>query len=211
MCLMLSLTGINFVGRNEAQKAQKKNGNRKKPTPSFGFASFAPFCNYLNDCSAKGKELRMSIEARIKEFALTLPPAPPAGGIYSPMVITGNLVFISGQPPARADGSLIKGKVGMDLSLEEGQLAAKQTGLTMLATLKRDLGSLDRIGRLIKSLGMVNCLSDFEEHPQVINGYSQLMVDILGDDKGKGARSAVGMTLPGNIAVEIEAIFELSA
>jgi len=153
----------------------------------------------------------MSVEARIKELGLTLPPAPPAGGIYSPVVVTGNLIFISGQPPARADGSLIKGKVGTDLSLEEGQLAAQQTGLTMLATLKRDLGGLNRLGRLIKSLGMVNCLPDFEKQPQVINGYSQLMLDVLGEDKGKGARSAVGMTLPGNIAVEIEAIFELSA
>ena len=104
---------------------------------------------------------------------------------------------------------MIEGKVGADLTLEEGQNAAKQVGLTMLATLKRELGDLDRIGRLIKSLGMVNCLPDFEEQPQVINGYSQLMVDIFGDDRGKGARSAVGMTLPVNIAVEIEAVFEL--
>ena len=152
----------------------------------------------------------MTVEDRITELGLVLPPAPPSGGIYKPVVITGNLIFISGQPPAREDGSLIKGKVGTDLTLEEGQLAAKQTGLTMLATLKRELGGLDRIGRLIKSLGMVNCLPDFEEHPQVINGYSQLMVDVLGEDHGKGARSAVGMTLPGNIAVEIEAIFEMT-
>ena len=151
----------------------------------------------------------MSIEDRLKELGLTLPPAPPAGGIYKPVVIAGNLAYVSGQPPMREDGSLIKGKVGTDLSLEEGQLAAKQTGLTMLATLKRELGDLGRIGRLIKSLGMVNCLPDFEEQPQVINGCSQLMVDVFGDDKGKGARSAVGMTLPGNIAVEIEAVFEL--
>jgi len=152
----------------------------------------------------------MTVEDRIIELGIILPPAPPSGGIYRPVVITGNLIFISGQPPAREDGSLIKGKVGTDLSLEEGQLAAKQTGLTMLATLKRELGNLDRIGRLIKSLGMVNCLSDFEQHPQVINGYSQLMLDVLGEDNGKGARSAVGMTLPGNIAVEIEAVFELT-
>jgi len=152
----------------------------------------------------------MTVKGRIKELGLILPPAPPSGGIYKPVVITGNLIYISGQPPAREDGSLIKGKVGADLSLEEGQLAAKQTGLTMLATLSRELGDLDRIGRLIKSLGMVNCLSDFEQQPQVINGYSQLMVDVLGEDKGKGARSAVGMTLPGNIAVEIEAVFELT-
>ena len=152
----------------------------------------------------------MTIEENISELGLALPPAPPSGGIYRPVVITGNLIYISGQPPAREDGSLIKGKVGTDLTLEEGQLAAKQTALTMLATLKRELGDLDRIGRLIKSLGMVNCLADFAQHPQVINGYSQLMVDVMGDDNGKGARSAVGMILPGNIAVEIEAIFELN-
>lgn len=152
----------------------------------------------------------MTIEERILELGLVLPPASPSGGIYKPVVITGNLIYISGQPPAREDGSLIKGKVGTDLTLEEGQLAAKQTALTMLATLRRELGDLDKIGRLIKSLGTANCLSDFEQHPQVINGYSQLMVDILGDDNGKGARSAVGMTLPSNIAVEIEAIFEMN-
>jgi enamine deaminase RidA (YjgF/YER057c/UK114 family) len=130
--------------------------------------------------------------------------------MYKPVVISGNLVFVSGQPPAREDGSLMKGKVGTDLTLEEGQLAAKQTALTMLATLRRELDDLNKIARLIKSLGMVNCLSDFEQHPQVINGYSQLMVDVLGEDNGKGARSAVGMMLPGNIAVEIEAIFEMN-
>ena len=152
----------------------------------------------------------MGTEERILELGLVLPPAPPSGGIYKPVVITGNLIYVSGQPPTREDGSMIKGKVGIDLTLEEGQLAAKQAALTMLATLRRELGDLDRIGRLIKTLGMVNCLPDFEQHPQVINGYSQLMVDVLGDDNGKGARSAVGMTLPGNIAVEIEAIFEMN-
>lgn len=151
----------------------------------------------------------MSVADRIKELGLVLPPAPPAGGVYKPVVITGKLAYVAGQAPAREDGSLIKGKVGTDLSLEEGQMAAKQCALTMLATLRRELGDLDRIRRLIKSLGMVNCLSDFEQQPEVINGYSQLLLDVLGDDKGKGARSAVGMTLPGNIAVEIEAVFEL--
>ncbi|MHC4494434.1 MAG: RidA family protein [Planctomycetota bacterium] len=152
----------------------------------------------------------MGTEERILELGLVLPPALPSGGIYKPVVISGNLLFVSGQPPAREDGSLIKGKVGTDLTLEEGQLAAKQAALTMLSTLRKELGDLDKIGRLLKSLGMVNCLSSFEQHPQVINGYSQLMVDVLGGDNGKGARSAVGMTLPGNIAVEIEAIFEIN-
>ena len=152
----------------------------------------------------------MAIEEKILELGLVLPPAPPSGGIYKPVVITGNLIFVSGQAPVCEDGTSIKGKVGVDLTLEEGQHAAKQTALTMLATLKKELGDLNKIGRLIKTLGMVNCLPDFEQQPQVINGYSQLMVDVLGEDRGKGARSAVGMTLPGNIAVEIEAIFELN-
>lgn len=151
----------------------------------------------------------MSIDERLKSLGLTLPPAPPAGGIYKPVVVTGNLLFVSGQPPAREDGSLITGKVGADLSLEEGQIAARQTALTMLATIKAHYGRLDDIRQLVKTLGMVNCLPDFTEHPQVINGYSQLMVDVFGDERGRGARSAVGMMLPGNIAVEIEAIFEI--
>lgn len=149
------------------------------------------------------------IEERIKALGLELPPAPPAGGIYHPVLVTGNQLYVSGQGPVQADGQLIKGKVGSDLSLEEGQLAARQVALTMLSTIKAQLGDLGRIKRLIKTLGMVNCLPDFEQHPLTINGFSQLMVDVLGDIYGRGARSAVGMTLPGNIAVEVECIFEL--
>ena len=151
----------------------------------------------------------ISIEERIKEMGLELPPAPPAAGIYHPVVINGNLLYVSGQGPYLSDSTLIKGKVGKDLTLEEGQMAARQVGLTMLATIKSQIGDLNRIKRLIKTLGMVNCLPDFEQHPQTINGFSQLMVDIFGEDNGKGARSAVGMTLPGNIAVEVECIFEM--
>jgi enamine deaminase RidA (YjgF/YER057c/UK114 family) len=99
--------------------------------------------------------------------------------------------------------------VGRDLSLEEGQLAARQVGLTMLSTIRAQIGDLDRIKRIIKTLGMVNCYPEFEQHPQCINGFSQLMVDVFGEEHGKGARSAVGMSLPANIAVEVEAIFEL--
>jgi enamine deaminase RidA (YjgF/YER057c/UK114 family) len=151
----------------------------------------------------------MKIEERITRLGLVLPPAPQAGGIYKPVVVLDDLVFVSGQPPCRQDGSLITGKVGRELTIEEGKGAARQAGLTMLATLKKELGDLDRIWRLIKTLGMVNCLQDFDQQPQVINGFSQLMVDLCGEDNGKGARSAVGMTLPGNIAVEVEAIFQL--
>lgn len=151
------------------------------------------------------------IESKITDLNLELPTPPPPGGIYHPVVITGNLLFVSGQPPRRTDGTLITGIVGKDLSLEEGKLAARQTGLTMLATIKAQIGDLNRIKRLIKTLGMVNCEQGFSNQPQVINGFSELLVELLGEENGKGARSAVGMVLPGNIAVEIEAIFELNS
>jgi enamine deaminase RidA (YjgF/YER057c/UK114 family) len=152
----------------------------------------------------------MSAEARIAELELEFPPAPKPGGIYHPVVIAGNLAYVSGHGPMRTDGSMITGKVGATMNEAEAQLAARQVGLTMLATLKRELGSLDRIERLIKTLGMVNATPEFGTHPQVINGFSNLMVEIWGEVNGKGARSAVGMgSLPGNIAVEVEAIFEL--
>lgn len=149
------------------------------------------------------------IEEKIKALGLELPPAPPSGGIYHPVVISGNQLYVSGQGPVQSDGSLIKGKVGRNLNLEQGQKAARQVALTMLATIKAQIGDLDKIDRLVKTLGMVNCYPGFEQHPQTINGFSQLLVDVLGEEHGKGARSAVGMSLPGNIAVEVEAIFEL--
>lgn len=149
------------------------------------------------------------IEEKIKELHLELPQPPPPAGIYHPVVIAGNMLYVSGQGPYLGEGKLIKGKVGKDLTLEEGQKAARQVALAMLATIKAQIGDLNRIKRLIKTLGMVNCLPDFEQHPQTINGFSQLMVDVLGEEYGKGARSAVGMTLPVNIAVEVECIFEL--
>ena len=150
-----------------------------------------------------------AIEEKIKEMGLELPPPPPSGGIYHPVLITGMQLYVSGQGPVQSDGRLIKGKVGRDLSLEEGQVAARQVALTMLSTIRAQIGDLSRIKRLIKTLGMVNCYPEFEQHPQTINGFSQLMVDIFGELNGRGARSAVGMSLPGNIAVEVECIFEL--
>ncbi len=150
------------------------------------------------------------IEAQLKNLQIALPPSPPPGGIYHPVVIAGNLLYVSGQPPVRPDGSLITGVVGKNLSIEDGKAAARQTGLTMLATLRAHFGDLDRIKRLVKVLGMVNCEPGFGQQPQVINGFSELMVELLGSENGRGARSAVGMILPGNIAVEIEAIFELN-
>jgi len=149
------------------------------------------------------------VEEKIKALGLELPPPPPAMGIYYPVVIDNKNLYVSGQGPLQSNGELIRGKVGKDLSLEEGQVAARQVGLTMLSTIRSQIGDLGKIKRLIKVLGMVNCYPEFEQHPQTINGFSQLMVDVFGEENGKAARSAVGMSLPGNIAVEIEAIFEL--
>lgn len=152
-----------------------------------------------------------SIEEKIKELGLELPAPQAPKGIYHPVVIAGNLLYVSGMGPYKTNGELIKGKVGSDLTLEEGQIAARQAGLAMLSTIRAQIGDLNKIKRLVKTLGMVNCLPDFELHPQTINGFSQLMVDLLGEENGKSARSAVGMTLPLNIAVEVECIFELES
>jgi enamine deaminase RidA (YjgF/YER057c/UK114 family) len=154
----------------------------------------------------------MGAEARITELQLELPPAPKPGGVYHPLLILGNTAIVSGHGPLRLDGTMITGRVGDTTTEAEAYLAARQVGLTMLATLRRELGSLDRIERLVKTLGMVNATPNFTNHPQVINGFSNLMVEIWGDQKGKGARSAVGMgSLPSNIAVEVEATFELKS
>ena len=151
----------------------------------------------------------MSAEARLAELQLVLPPAPKPAGVYKPVVQVGQLLYVSGHGPLRPDGTLITGRVGDDLTEEQGKEAARQVGLTMLASLRTYLGSLDRIGRTVKVLGMVNAAPDFTRHPQVINGFSELLRDLFGD-AGVGARSAVGMgSLPGRIAVEVEAIFEL--
>jgi len=148
---------------------------------------------------------------RFEQSGLALPPQPAPGGIYKPFLQVGNLIYVSGHGPSNADGTLIKGKVGQDLDTEAGKLAAKQVGLTILTTLKANLGSLNKIGRVIKILGMVNCTPEFEQQPFVINGCSELFALIWGEDNGVGVRSAVGMgSLPGNIAVEIEAVFELA-
>lgn len=152
----------------------------------------------------------MNAEQQLTALGLTLPPAPPRGGVYKPVVIVGNIAYVSGHGPYLGEGEYLIGRVGMDLDLEAGKAAAKQTGLALLATLKSELGSLDRVKRVVKLLGMVNCTADFGDHPKVINGCSELFGEIWGEECGIGARSAVGMgSLPGNIAVEIEGIFEL--
>src|SRR5436305_9632569 len=150
----------------------------------------------------------MGAEARLAELKLELPPAPKPVATYTTAVRVGDLLYVSGHGPLRPDGSLHVGKVGADVDLPGGQAAARQTGLAILATVRSHLGSLDKVVRLVKVLGMVNSTPDFVDHPKVINGFSDLMVDVFGEP-GKAARSAFGVAaLPNNIAVEIEAIFE---
>jgi enamine deaminase RidA (YjgF/YER057c/UK114 family) len=153
----------------------------------------------------------MSPEQRIGELQLELPPAPKPVAVYKPLVVVGNMIYVSGHGPLKPDKSLITGRVGADLDTGAGKAAARQVGLAILATLRSELGSLDRVKRLVKVLGMVNSTPDFKDHPAVINGCSELFADVFGNEFGIAARSAVGMgSLPGNIAVEIEAIFELA-
>ena len=153
----------------------------------------------------------MNPEARLAELKLELPSAPKPVAVYKPLVICGNLAYVSGHGPLKSDKTMMTGRLGQDLDLEAGKAAARQTGLAILATLRNELGSLDRVKRVIKVLGMVNCTPDFRDHPQVINGCSELFRDVFGPENGVGSRSAVGMgSLPGNIAVEIEAVFGIS-
>jgi enamine deaminase RidA (YjgF/YER057c/UK114 family) len=152
----------------------------------------------------------MTPEARFAKLGLELPPAPTPLGVYKPLLIEGKHCYVSGHGTVKPDKSLIIGRIGEDISPEEGKLAARQVGLAILATLKTNLGSLDRVKRVIKVLGMVNCTADFEKHPYIINGCSELFAAVWGEENGIGVRSAVGMgSLPDNIPVEIEALFEL--
>ena len=155
--------------------------------------------------------MQQSPEEIFQQSHLILPPPPKPAGVYKPFLQSGNLIYVSGHGPVLESGALIKGKVGFEINADAAKLAARQTGLTILSTLKANLGSLDRINRVIKVFGMVNCTLDFEKHPFVINGCSELFAMIWGEENGIGVRSAVGMgSLPDNIPVEIEAIFELS-
>lgn len=146
---------------------------------------------------------------RIKELGLVLPPAPPPAGLYKPVLVVDHFLYISGQGPMQNDGSLIIGRAGHDITMEEAKVAARQVALTMLSTIQTHFGDIDKIKRIVKTLGMVNSTPDFGQQPLVINGFSELMADIFGPDNGVGVRSAVGMILPGGIPVEIEAHFQL--
>jgi enamine deaminase RidA (YjgF/YER057c/UK114 family) len=146
------------------------------------------------------------VEARLAELGIELPPPPRPMATYTTRVLVGDLLFVSGHGPA----TRITGKLGGDLDVEAGQAAARSTGLAMLATVRDALGTLDRVVRVVQIVGMVNCTPDFVEQPQVINGFSDLLVEVFGDELGRGARAAVGMvSLPAGIPVEIQALFQV--
>ncbi|MDR2284132.1 MAG: RidA family protein [Sphingobacterium sp.] len=154
--------------------------------------------------------MTQNADAQFEKLGLSLPPAPAPKGVYKPYVIDGKYLYLSGHGPVQDDASLIIGRIGRDMDMEAGKDAARQVGLTMLSTIKSNLGSLNRIKRVIKVLGMVNCTEDFERHPYIINGCSELFAAVWGTENGIGTRSAVGFgSLPDNIPVEIEALFEL--
>ena len=149
-------------------------------------------------------------DERFEKLGLGLPPAPKPMGVYKPFLQVGNFVYVSGHGTVRVDGTIIKGRIGQDLAEDAGKAAAQQVGLAILSTLKANLGSLNKVKRVIKVLGMVNCVPEFERQPFIINGCSELFAKVWGEDNGVGVRSSVGMgSLPDNIPVEIEAMFEL--
>lgn len=153
--------------------------------------------------------MKNSPSQKVKELNLVFPPAPKPAGVYRPALVVDKFLFVSGQGPMKNDGTLMQGRLGDNLTSEEGKLVARQVGLTMLSTIQTHFGSLDKIKRVVKVLGMVNCTPDFIQHPFVINGFSELMADVFGKEQGIGVRSAVGMMLPNGIPVEVEAMFEL--
>jgi enamine deaminase RidA (YjgF/YER057c/UK114 family) len=152
----------------------------------------------------------MNIEEKLSALGLSLPVLPASKGIYKRCLVTGNLLYVSGHISVNSDGSYLTGKLGKDMSEEDGKMAARQCGLAILSSVKEEMGGFDKIKRVIKLFGMVNSMPDYEKHAVVINGCSELYVQLWGDENGKGVRSAVGMSsLPFGVAVEIEAIFEL--
>ena len=152
----------------------------------------------------------MSIEEKLTGLNLSLPTLPSSKGIYKRCLIIDRLLYVSGHVSVKTDGTFITGKLGKNISDEDGKMAARQCGLAILTSIKDELGDLDKIKRVVKVFGMVNSEPDYDKHPVIINGCSELYVRLWGEDNGKGVRSAVGMgSLPGNVTVEIEAIFEL--
>jgi enamine deaminase RidA (YjgF/YER057c/UK114 family) len=153
----------------------------------------------------------MNHEQRFAALNLKLPPAPEAMGLYRPILVVDRLAYRSGHGPLRSDNTMVCGRLGDDLDTDAGFEAARQTGMAMLATLRAHCGTLDSVKRLVKTFGLVQATPEFSEQPAVINGFSQLMRDVFGEEDGIGARSAVGAaSLPAGWAVEIEAVFELT-
>lgn len=170
----------------------------------FVFLTFATLAN-----AQKTKAVVSQVEEKLKTMGIELPSASPPIANYVNAVRTGNLVYLAGKGPLKKDGTYITGKVGKDLTIEQGYEAAKLVAINQLAALKAEIGNLDKVVRIVKVLGMVNCEGNFTDQPKVINGFSDFMVQVFGD-KGKHARSAVGMiALPQNIAVEVELIVEV--
>ncbi len=166
--------------------------------------------HFLDGAHADDGRPSPNFEQRLHDLGLELPPQAKPVAVYVPAVVTGNLLFSAGHIPRSMDGELVTGRVGDDLTLAEGYEAARLVGLHVLSTVRGTLGSLDRVVRLVKVLGMVNCTSDFTQQSQVVNGFSELMVKVFGEQAGKAGRSAVGMgSLPLNVPIEIEAIFEI--
>ncbi len=146
---------------------------------------------------------------KVKALGLKFPPAPKPAGVYKPLLVVDKFLYISGHGPVNIDGSLMQGRAGDNISDEEAKVAARQVGLTVLSSIITHFGSLNKIKRVVKVFGMVNCTPDFINHPYVINGFSELMADVFGEEHGIGVRSAVGMMLPDGIPVEVEVMFEL--
>lgn len=174
---------------------------------AFGTALAAP------SAAAAIRGAQVSPEARLRELGIELPEAVQPVATYVPTVQVGNVLYVAGHTPRMPDGSAaFRGKVGDDFTLEQGRDAARFVGLNILSTVRASLGSLDRVARLVRTFGMVNATPDFTQQPQVINGFSDLMVEVFGEEAGKGTRAAVGMgSLPGGMAVEVETYWEIRA
>jgi enamine deaminase RidA (YjgF/YER057c/UK114 family) len=167
---------------------------------------------WLRGVGAGERPASTGAEERLRALKLKLPPVVAPRATLVPAVRVGDMLYVSGHGPGSVDGKPVVGKVGKDLTPKQGRAAARQVGLVILGVVRAELGSLDKVVRLVKALGMVNCTADFKDQPAVINGFSDLMVEVFGAKAGKGARSAVGMAaLPGGIPVEVEAIFQVRA
>jgi enamine deaminase RidA (YjgF/YER057c/UK114 family) len=160
--------------------------------------------------AAQPQPAQTGAEEKIRQLKLELPPVRKSTNPLVSAVRVGDMLYVSGHGPTRPDGKAWLGQLGKDTSVEEGNNAARQVGLQVLSVVKAEVGSLDKVVRVVKTLGMVNATADFKDHPKVVNGFSDLMVEVFGEQAGKGARSAVGMSsLPGGIPVEVEAIFQV--